>query len=122
MKTEDQAWQDLQRHASAQLRSDFASRVLLRTNGPSDAAWQRLRHEGARKLRVGFAERVLRAARALPHSPSLLDQLAFSAGTAALCLAAVVFSHAHATHLQEERNLAGWQQLAAEVQDLDSTQ
>jgi len=44
----------------------------------------------------------------------------FSAATAAVCLLAVVYLHARSIRLQDERNLLGWQQLAAESQDLDS--
>lgn len=122
MKTEDQAWHDLQRHAAAQLRPDFANRVLRTAHGPQPAVWQQLQSHAAAQIRPGFAERVLRAARALPGVPSLLDQFAFSAATAALCLLGVVFMHARSTHLEEERNIAGWHQLAAEVQDIDATQ
>jgi hypothetical protein len=119
MKTEDHAWRELQRHAAAQLRPDFAQRVLRAANGPDAATWRQLQAQGAALLRPGFAERVLRAARSLPRMPSVLDQLAFGAATAAACLIAVVLMHARTNHLEEQRNLEGWQQLAAEVQDFD---
>ena len=121
MKTEDHAWRELQTHASAQLRSDFADRALRFAHGPAEAEWQQLRTHAAAQLRPGFAARVLRAARALPSGITLREQLAFGAATAAVCLLAVVFLHARNTNLENERNLAGWQQLANEADDLDPT-
>jgi hypothetical protein len=122
MKTEDQAWRELQRHAAAHLRPEFAERVLRAAQGPTTESWQQLQAHAAAQLRPGFAERVLRAARSLPGVPSLLDQLALSAATAALCLLGVVYIHAHNTQIEEQRNLAGWHQLAVEVQDFDYAQ
>ena len=76
MKTEDQAWRSLQTHASAQLRTGFADRVLRAAHGPDAAAWQQLQSHASAQVRPGFAARVLRAARALPKAvPSLADQL-----------------------------------------------
>lgn len=122
MKPEDQAWRSLQAHASAQLRSGFADRVVRRAHGPDAAAWQQLQSHAAAQLRPGFAARVLRAARALPQAvPSLADQLVFGAATAAICLLAVVFLHSRNTRIETERNLASWQQLADEAEDLDQT-
>jgi len=120
MKTEDQAWRALQQHASAQLRSGFADRVLRTAHGPDAAAWNQLHARGAAQLRPGFAGRVLRAARHIPGVPSLLDHFAFSAATAAVCVLAVVLLHARNTRLEDERNLASWQQLDDELQDFDS--
>ena len=120
MKTEDQAWRSLQAHASAQLHTGFADRVLRSAHGPDAEAWKQLQRHASAQLRPGFAACVLRAARALPSNvPSLFDQFAFGAVTAALCLVAVVFVHSRSTRLENERNLAGWQQLADETQDLD---
>ena len=120
MKTEDHAWRSLQTHASAQLRTDFADRVVRRAHGPETATWAQLQTHAAEQLRPGFAARVLRAARALPKSvPSLLDQLAFGTVTAMICLAAVVYFHSRNTRLENERNLASWQQIADEADDLD---
>jgi hypothetical protein len=121
MKTEDQAWRDLQTHASAQLRADFATRALRFAHGPSAAEWAQLHTHAAAHLRPGFAARVMRAARALPGSMTLREQLTFGAATAAICLLAVVFLHTRNTSLENERNLAGWQQLANEADDLDQT-
>lgn len=122
MKPEDHAWRELQRYAAAQLRPDFSQRVLRAAQGPTPAAWQQLQAHAASQLRPGFAARVLRAARIFPRVPSLLDQVALSAATAALCLLGVMFVHAHNTRLEEQQNLAGWQQLAAEVQDIEPGQ
>lgn len=122
MKTEDHAWRDLQRHAAAQLRPDFAQRVLRAARGPSEAAWQQLQAQAEAQLRPGFAERVLRAARGLPRMPSFLDQFTFSAATAAACLIAVVLFHERSNSIQEQRNLEGWQQLVDEVQDIGGLQ
>lgn len=119
MKTEDQAWRELRRHAAAQLRPDFAHRVMQASQGPKPAAWKTLETYAAAQLRPGFAERVLRAARAFPRMPSLAGQFALSAVTTALCLLAVVFAHSRATQLQDQRNLARWQQLADEAQEAD---
>ena len=122
MKPKDQAWRDLQAHAAGQLRTGFADRVLHRAHGPDDAVWRQLQAHGAAQLRPGFAARVLRAARAIPQAvPSLADQLMFGAATAALCLVAVVYLHSRNTRIETERNLAGWQQLADEADDLDQT-
>ncbi len=112
MKAEDQAWRSLQSHASAQLRSGFADRVLRAANGPEAAAWDSLRAHGAKQLRPGFAERVLRAAREIPGVPSLLDQFAFSVGTAAVCALGFFFFDAQLAKLENERNLASWHQMA----------
>ncbi len=122
MKTEDQAWRDLQQHAAAQLRTGFAQRVIRAAHGPDAAAWRQLQAHASAQLRPGFAERVLRAARHLPGVPSLFGQLALGAGTAAVCLFGVVFMHSRTVRLEEQRNLAGWEQLAAEAQDVDNVQ
>lgn len=120
MKTEDHAWRQLQQHAAAQLRPAFAERVLRAAHGPDAATWQQLQRQAAAQIRPGFAERVLRAARAIPGMPSLLDQFAFSAATAALCVGAVVIAHTVRVQRQNEQNLAGWQQLAADARDFES--
>jgi hypothetical protein len=120
MKTEDQAWHQLREHAAAQLRPDFAQRVLRAASGPTAAAWQQLQTKAVAQIRPGFAERVLRAARAFPGVPSLLDQFALSAATAALCLGAVVIAHNVLVQRENDRNLASWQQLAADAQDFES--
>jgi hypothetical protein len=121
MKTENQAWRDLQARASAQLRPDFAARTLRFAHGPAAAEWEQLHTHASAQLRPGFAARVLRAARALPGGMTLREQLTFGAATAAICLVAVVFLHSRTARLENERNLAGWEQLANEADDLDQT-
>ena len=121
MKPEDHAWRELRAHAAAQLRGDFADRVLRAAHGPDAATWQQLNTHAAAQLRPGFADRVLRAARAVQASvPSLTGQFALGAVTAAVCLLTVVYFHARSTRLEEERNIADWQQLYADAQDLDA--
>ncbi|MES2693949.1 MAG: hypothetical protein V4773_10785 [Verrucomicrobiota bacterium] len=119
MKPEEHAWRSLQNHASAQLRSGFADRVLRTAHGPEAAAWQQLQTRGAAQLRPGFAERVLRAAREIPGVPSLLDQFALSVGTAAVCALALFFVEAQTEKRENERNLASWQQMAMLAVDDD---
>jgi hypothetical protein len=119
MKPEDHAWQALRERASSHLRGGFADRVLRAAHGPTPETWRQLQAAGAARLRPGFAERVLRAARQIPGLPSFLDQFAFSAATAAVCVLAVVAVHTVNVRLENERNLAGWEQLADDVQDLE---
>jgi hypothetical protein len=119
MKPEDHAWRALQEQASAHLRNGFADRVLRVANGPQAETWRQLSAAGAARIRPGFAERVLRAARQIPGVPTFLDQFAFSAATAAVCVFAVVAVHAVSVRLESERNLAGWQQLADDAQDFE---
>lgn len=116
MKPEEHAWRALNQHAAAQLRSSFADRVLRTAQGPAPEAWQQLRAQGAAQIRIGFAERVIRAARHIPGVPSLLDQFAFSIGTAAVCVFAVFFIHARTAKAEDDRNLASWQQIAMQAQ------
>jgi hypothetical protein len=60
---------------------------------------------------------VLRAARRVPGVPSFIDQLAFSLGTAAVCALAIFFLKAHSAQVEDERNLAQWQQIAQMAAD-----
>ena len=106
-------------HAAAQLRTGFADRVLRAAQGPEAATWRELQAHGARQLRPGFAERVLRAARDIPGVPSLLDQFALSVGTAAICAVAIFFFDERSAKMEDERNLASWQQMAQVVADDD---
>lgn len=119
MKPEDHAWRSLRSHASAQLRGGFADRVLRVAQGPQAETWRALQAHGARQLRPGFAERVLRAAREIPGVPSLLDQFALCVGTAAVCIAGTLFLHSRSIDLENERNLASWQQIAMEAHQND---
>ncbi len=122
MKTEDQAWHDLQARASAQLRTGFADRVLRAAHGPQESAWRELHAHAANQLRPGFAERVMRAARAAAEVPSLLSQFALSAVTAAVCLAAVVFVQDRTARQNDERNLADWEKIVLVAQDYEAMQ
>jgi hypothetical protein len=119
MKPEDQAWRSLREHASAQLRPDFAQRVVRLAQGPQEQTWRELQAAGAARIRPGFAGRVLRAARQIPGVPSLFNQFAFSAATAAVCMLAVVGIHTVQVRMESDRNLAGWQQLVDDMQDLE---
>lgn len=119
MKPEDHAWRSLREHASAQLRPDFADRVVRFAQGPREETWRQLHASGAARLRPGFAARVLRAARQIPGVPSFLNQFVFSAATAAVCMLAVVGVHTVQVRLESNRNLAGWQQLVDDMQDLE---
>src|SRR5688572_2199668 len=119
MKPEDSAWRALQNHASSQLRTGFADRVVRAAQGPKPAAWGQLHRHAAAQLRPGFAERVLRAARELPGLPSLTDQFALSLGTAAICALAVFFFQDQTSQREDERNLASWRQLAMTAADDD---
>ena len=123
MKTEDQAWRDLRAHASAQLHTGFADRALRAARGPGEASWSQLHAHASRQIRPGFAERVLRAARAAAEMPSLSSQIALSAATAVVCLAAVVFVQDRTAQQADERNLADWERIvltAQDTQDVDT--
>jgi len=122
MKPEDQAWQSLRDRAAAELRTDFADRVVRAARGPQAADWQALQDHASAQLRAGFADRVLQAARRIPGVPTLLDQFALSAVTAAACLFAVVLAHSLRVQLEDDRNLAGWQEIADELADLEQFQ
>ena len=115
MKPEDHAWRSLQEHASAQLRGGFADRVLRAAHGPQAETWSALQAHAEAQLRPGFAERVLRVAREFPGVPSLLDQFALCVGTAVACIAATLFVHSRNIDLENEKNLASWQQIAMEA-------
>jgi hypothetical protein len=120
-ESETKAWHQLEEHAASRLRTGFASRVLRAARPPGARVWLELEENAAAELSPGFADRVLRAVRAaLPAElPSLFSQFALSAATAALCLIAVVYVHDRATRMENERNLASWQQVVDEAQDSD---
>lgn len=119
MNPEDKAWSDLRSAASSRLRPGFASGVLRSARGPGEGAWAALRQSAAACLHPGFAARVLRAARAAAAGPSYASQLALSAVTAALCLAAVLLLHQRNQRLADERNLAEWRAIVAFAQEID---
>ena len=120
MKPEKDAWNALNAHASAQLRNGFADRVLRAARGPQEATWSELNAVAARQLRPGFADRVLRAARAAADMPSLASQLALSAVTAAVCVAAVIFIHQRNVNAADERNLAEWRQIVTVAEEFEA--
>jgi hypothetical protein len=120
MNPDSNAWKRLEEHAAAQLRSGFADRVVRFSQGPDAAAWQQLQDHAASRVRRGFADRVLRAVRG--EMPTFFGQMALSAATVAVCLIAVVYMHERSTKLEDQRNLAGWERLASDVQDLSLIQ
>jgi hypothetical protein len=117
MKPESNAWQRLEEHAAAQLRSGFADGILRASRGPTAQAWGQLQEHGAAQLRRGFAERVLRAVGV--EMPSFVSQVALSAATAGFCVLVVIGVHSVNVRRETARNLADWRQLAAQVQDLE---
>lgn len=112
-------WARLREQAAARLAPDFADRTLRAARGPSDAVWGEWRAAGAACLRPGFAGRVLAAARSAVAMPSYASQLALSAGTVAVCLAAVVLLHQRQQAEADARNLAEWRSIVAAAQDLE---
>jgi hypothetical protein len=79
--------------------------------------------QAAARLSPGFADRVLRAARAgIEAAPSLFGQLLLGAATAAACALVVIVVHTRATHAQDQRTLADWQEIATSADDLSQTQ
>lgn len=87
---------------------------------PESYAWVALHDHAATLLRPGFAERTLRAARAV--APTFASQCLLSAATALVCLLVLFFVHARVTANETARNLAGWEQLAAEAEQLTQLQ
>lgn len=81
---------------------------------PESHAWLALNNRAAALLHPRFADRVLRAAR--EAAPTLASQFALSAATAAVCLAVVCFVHNRMVAHETARNLAAWQEFAAEAQ------
>jgi hypothetical protein len=116
MNDESKAWRSLEEHASAQLKGDFAGRILRAGRGPTEEAWRELGEAGAAQLRVGFADRVLRAVRGRMLQPSFRGQLALGAATLACLILSVVVFHQRSTRSQDERNIATWEALANESQ------
>lgn len=83
---------------------------------PESTAWHALHEHAASLLRPGFAERTLRAARDV--APTFASQCILSAATAAVCLTIIVFVHTRVTANENARNLAGWEQIALESEQL----
>jgi hypothetical protein len=61
---------------------------------------------------------VLRAARVRP-APLFVAQFAMCAATAALCVAAVAIYSSRLASDQDAQNLAGWNEISAQANDLD---
>ena len=86
-----------------------------------DYAWESLRQHAAAQIPAGFPDRVLRAARgAAKAAPSYLSQFFLGAATAALCLLAVAFFYAR-TSSAEAQNVASWQEVASDADDVSAS-
>ena len=83
---------------------------------PESHAWTALRAHAATLLRPGFAERTLDAAREV--APTLFSQCVLSAATAAVCALVAFGLNQHLNNLEAERNLADWQAVAAQVDQI----
>ena len=83
---------------------------------PESDAWFALDARATSLLRPGFAERTLRAARAV--APTFYSQCVLSAATATVCLLLIFFVHARITASETARNLAGWQEIIVETEQL----
>jgi hypothetical protein len=83
-----------------------------------DKAWMQLREHAASLIKPGFADRVLRAARARP-APLFVAQFAMCAATAAICVAAVAIYGSRLSTDQDAQNLAGWNEISAQANDLE---
>jgi len=78
----------------------------------------RLREHAASQLTPGFPERVLRASRARA-SPLFVAHFAMCAATAAACLAAVALYQSRLSGDDDATNLARWNEIAAQANDLE---
>jgi hypothetical protein len=87
MKPDNQAWDQLWEKAAAQLRPNFADRVLRAARAGVDAA------------------------------PSMLSQFALGAATAAICFLAVAVFQARNVHEEDKNTIADWQQIASAADD-----
>jgi len=83
---------------------------------PESFAWLALHDHAGSLLRPDFAGRTLRLARTV--APTFLSQCVLSVSTAAVCLLVVLFVHLRQTANETERNLAGWQEIASESEQL----
>ena len=84
-----------------------------------DYAWNSLRQHAASQISPGFPDRVLRAARgAAASAPSYLSQFVLGAATAAHCLAAVALYQSNTGSGDDEQNIASWQQVASDANDV----
>jgi len=83
---------------------------------PESHAWNALVAQAAARLHPGFAERTLAAAR--EAAPTLLSQVVLSAATAAACALVAFGINVHLNNVEAERNLADWQAVAAQVDQI----
>jgi len=87
---------------------------------PETDAWMALNDHAAAMLRPGFAQRTLHAARAV--APTFASQVLLSVATAAVCLTAICFVRARYAADETARNIAGWEEIAAESAKLAELQ
>lgn len=80
---------------------------------PEAYAWLALRAHAATFVRPGFAERTLRAAR--EAVPTVFSQCVLCAATAAACVLVAFFVNAQLNDSEAARNLADWQAVAAQA-------
>jgi len=83
---------------------------------PETHAWAALHAQAATMIRPGFAERTLAAARAA--APTLWSQAVLSAATAAACALLAFGVNQHLNNVEAARNLADWQAVAAQADQI----
>ncbi len=83
---------------------------------PDTYAWTALYEHAGSLLRPGFAQRTQEVARVV--APTFASQILLSLATATVCVTAICAVHSHFTEQETARNLAGWQQIAAESEML----
>jgi len=83
---------------------------------PESHAWTCLGDHAASQLSAGFAERAVRASRTAACTP--MGQFFLSATTTTICVAAVMLFFFQTTRVENNRNLAGWQEIASANDDL----
>ena len=104
------------------MRVSSSASITSQTMKTEEHSWRLLREHAAAQITPGFADRVLRAARAGARAtPLFMREFALCAATAALCVAAVVVYNKTSSGDENARNLAGWQEIVAQADDLDQT-
>jgi hypothetical protein len=86
---------------------------------PEHQAWTSLREHAASQIKPGFPDRVLRAACAPVPAPLFVAHFAMCAATAAACLAAVALYQSRVSGDDDAINIAGWNEIAAQSNDLE---
>lgn len=119
MKPEDKAWRDLREQATARLRDDFTEQTLHACRRANlDAGWDQLRDHASAQLPPHFAEQTLRLLRhLLPPRPRTFRPM-LAAVTAACCLMLVGTIHWWTSRSEEAHNLASWQELDTQAQNI----